>query len=184
MASDPQRHRLLLLVRFMVDDTERRGSHGLWQYDLATGAFKQIVEVGESAIHTCCGMPVCNDQLMLWFYNNWLIRVDLKTNTPSVVHGPAIAVPIAGLSSRDVPYRNFAGTGPPYVEVDGWLWSVQSMFARMSKATGNIERLPSLDTGKPGATYSHLELIGDGSHLMVGNDSAFWLLTLKDTAKR
>jgi hypothetical protein len=183
LTADPQRHRLVFLVRFKVDDPERRSDNGLWQFMLNSGDFGRIMEVDESAIHTCSGSPVHGDELMLWFYTDWLVRVDLKTDLPSVVHGPAIPVPIPRLRSRQASYHNFAGTGPPYAEVDGWLWSGQGMFARMSKETGTVERLPSLDTGKPGACYSYLEPIGDGSRLIVGDESSFWLLTLKDNAQ-
>ena len=183
LTADPQRHRLLFLVRFKVDDPERRSDNGLWQFMPNSGAFKKIMAVDESAIHTCSGSPAHGNELMLWFYTDWLVRVDLKTDMPSVVHGPAIPVPIPRLRSQHASYHNFSGTGPPYAEVDGWLWAVRGMFARMSKDTGVIERLPSLDTGKPGASYSYLEPIGDGSRLIVGDESASWLLTLKNQTK-
>jgi hypothetical protein len=182
LTSDPPRHRLLLLVRFAVGDNDHMNDQGLWQFD-PVGGFKKLMQVDESAIHTCSGVPARSDELLLWFYVAWLVRVDLKTDTPSVVHGPSITSPIPSLRQHHASYRNFAGTGPPYAEANGWLWAVQTMFARMSKDKGTIERLPALDTGKPGAHYRFLEAVGDGSRLIVGDDSAFWLLTLKDNPK-
>jgi hypothetical protein len=180
LAGDPQRRRLLLTIRFKVDDAERRKANGLWQYEPAAGEFKQVLEIEDSPMQTSGGTQVQNDAIMLWFYDNWVIRIDLKTDTPAIVHTQMAGTLIPGLHSRGVPYRNFAGTAPPYAEADGWLWSVQGMFARLSNVTGTVERLPSLETGRPGAKYQYLEMVGDDSHLLVGDDSGFWLLMLKD----
>jgi hypothetical protein len=184
MVGDPQRHRLLLTVHFRgMEDDKIRGASGLWQFESASKRFKQLFSL--HGYGHCGGTPVQSEAIMLRLQDGWVVRLDLKTDTPTLLHGKSriemhYDYPILGPRPHNALYPDFSGTGPPYTELDGWLWAVRARFARMSKATGAIEPLPSLETGKPGASYSFLEPIGDGSRLIVGDDSAFWLLTLKE----
>ena len=176
LAGDPQRHRLLLGLGFAghLGYDDRWKYNGLWQYDPASGSFRQILKVSPAD-----GSSVDRDTILL-YGDTWLLRVDLKTDKADVrLASPKNGIG-PGLDPTTAPYQNPVWNMPPMAELDGWLWTVRPTFFRRSKDAGKVEWLPWVETGKSVASYEYLRAVGDGSELVVGNDSGFWLLTLKD----
>ncbi len=175
LAGDPKRHRLLLGLGFAghLGYDDRWRYDGLWQYEPTKGSFRQLLKVSPAD-----GSSVDHDAILL-YGDTWLLRVDLKTDNADVrLASPQNRIG-PGLDPTTAPYRNPVWNMPPMAEVDGWLWTVRPTFFRRSKDSGKVEWLPWVDTGKSVASYEYLQAVGDGSELVVGNDSGFWLLTLQ-----
>ena len=171
LAADPPRHRLLLTIRFSIGDRPHRQDHGLWQYVPADKTFSRVLQVNGAWLQTCGGTRPCQDAVLLWFYSNQVVRVDLKTDKASLLYGWASRSDVSKLDAHTALYPAFPEALSPYAETDGWLWTAHRCFARVSQNRGLVQRLPSLTPGEPnrqGVMYDYLERIGK-SQLLAGD---------------
>ena len=183
LAADPKRHRLLCAISIPSSvsyiDERRWTSNGLWQYDPAKKSFQQILKIGSFSKPICGGSRICGDSFLLWCHDVAL-RVDLKTDKANVLFANFSGYEIVpGIKTDAAIYRNIPVACGGYAEADGWLWTSWESFVRVSKE-GKLEQLPLLDAKMPVAGYQYLKSTTDGLHLVVGNRSSIWLLTLRD----
>ncbi|HBO43495.1 MAG TPA: hypothetical protein DD670_06105, partial [Planctomycetaceae bacterium] len=182
MVADVKRHRLLFATHTPARPEGYQKTNGLWCYDPARKSFERLLEISPFA-ETSGSSTIVNDKVLLWHHVGWVLQVDLKTGKPSLLysfnHRDQI---VPGLNSAKTPYNNLPMVFGPYAEIDGWLWWVHG-FGRMSKETNFTQTLPWPDGTQVHDTgFMYLEPLGDGESLVVGDESSFWLLTLKDAS--
>ena len=179
LIADPKRHRLLCAISIpslvsYIDD-RRWTANGLWQYDPIKGSFQQLVQINPFSKPIMGGSDINNDSFLLWCHDV-AIRMDLKTDKADLVFANFGGYEILpGVKTDAAPYKKLPVAGGSYAEVGGWLWNTGGNFVRVSKE-GTVEQLPPLDAEKSGTSYKYLRTTADGSRLIVGNHSAFWLL--------